>query len=344
MAVRTVTFLIFLFLLAPTAGFSAPEKGLVVKGVRYSTYPAFTRIVFEVEAAAPYVLTRSQDNRSIMLGSYEGPLTLRAPLPPIRDAVVSGMEPWEEGGRTYAVIRLGASAGQVKDFTLRAPDRIVLDISQGAAPGPPAPRSEQALLVVLDPGHGGKDSGLLAGLGAEKTANLELALAVKKILRKSERIKVLLTREKDQALSLDERAAMANAAGAAVFVSVHAGTGAETRVYIEDLIGESGSALSGESVRAPGDDFFKFESEYAQQKQVWGRQQAAHVQQSGGLGRLIARKLSVQEAAEPSQMPLAGLAAVDAAAVMVEIGMEYDRVRAAEAIAGGIEQYGADNR
>jgi hypothetical protein len=42
----------------------AVEKGLTVKGVRYSTYAAFTRIVFEVEAAAPYVVTRSQDGKA----------------------------------------------------------------------------------------------------------------------------------------------------------------------------------------------------------------------------------------------------------------------------------------
>ena len=44
------------------------------------------------------------------------------------------------------------------------------------------------------------------------------------------------------------------------------------------------------------------------------------------------------------QAPLAGLKAVDAAAAMVEVGMEQDRVRTSEEIAGGIEQYVMDNR
>ena len=340
---RTKILLIFLTLLTPLADLGAVEKGLTVKGVRYSTYPAFTRIVFEVEDAAPYVLTRSQDNRSIMLGSYEGPLVFKSPLPLIRDAVVAGLEPWEEGGRTYAVIRLDASAGPVKDFTLRGPDRIVIDISKSGSSAPSVPRAEQAVLVVLDPGHGGKDSGLLTGQGVEKAANLELAQAVKKILRKADRFKVMLTREKDQALTLDERAGMANAAGAVVFVSIHAGPGSEARVYIQDLVDESGASASP-SARPSGNDFIGFESENVQQKQAWGRQQAAHVQQSGGLGRMMARRLTAREGAEPVQAPLAGLTAVDAAAVLAEIGIEYDRARAAEAIAGGIEQYVADIR
>ena len=47
--------------------------------------------------------------------------------------------------------------------------------------------------------------------------------------------------------------------------------------------------------------------------------------------------------AEPVQAPLALLKAVDAAAVMIEIGMEMDRMQAAEAIAKGIEQYVREN-
>jgi N-acetylmuramoyl-L-alanine amidase len=59
---------------------------------------------------------------------------------------------------------------------------------------------------------------------------------------------------------------------------------------------------------------------------------------------MLARQLTGKESAEPVQAPLAGLKAVDAAAVLVEIGMMKDRSRAAEAIAGGIEQYARENR
>jgi N-acetylmuramoyl-L-alanine amidase len=340
---RIMVLLISLVLFIPSATPAAPEKGLVVKVVRSSTYPAFTRIVFEVEAAAPYVLTRSQDNRSIMLGSYEGPFVLRTPLPRIHDSVVSGLEPWDEGGRTYAVVRLESASLAVKDFTLRGPDRIVLDISRGGVSALPSQRPEQSPLVLLDPGHGGKDSGLLTGHGVEKAADLELAQAVRKILRKSDRLKVVLTREKDQSLSLDDRAAAANAAGAAVFVSIHASSGADARVYIQDLVDEPSSAAAP-SARATGGDFIGFESENAQQKQLWGSQQAPHVQQSGALGRAIIRRLGAGDSAEPVQSPLAELAAVDAAAVLVEIGTEFDRALAAEAIAGGIEQYVGERR
>ena len=54
---RILFALIVLCLLSMPAGAGAAEKGLIVKGVRYASYATFTRIVFEIEAAAPYVLT-----------------------------------------------------------------------------------------------------------------------------------------------------------------------------------------------------------------------------------------------------------------------------------------------
>ncbi len=333
---------ILLFLLPASIG--AAEKGLIVKSVRYSTYATFTRIVFEVEASAPYVLTQSQDGRSIMLGSYEGPLVLNSPLPMIHDSVVAGMEPWEEAGRTYAVIRLEASAGKVKDFTLRGPDRIVLDISKTGNPALPVPAAGSLIVVALDPGHGGKDTGLLTSQGIEKNINLDLALAVRKILlrHKPNRFKVLLTRDRDLSLTLDERAALANAAGESIFVSIHVASTEGTRVYIQDLVEDTGgSTVQGQPVSG---DFLGYESEIDHRDITWGSQQAVHAEQSGVLGRKIARLLAGNNSAEPVQASLAGLKAVDAAAVMVEVGMGQDRARAAESIAEGIEQYVMDIR
>ncbi len=334
----------FLLLILFPASIGATEKGLIVKDVRHSTYTAFTRIVFEVEVAAPYVLTRSQDGHSIMLGSYEGPLILKTPLPMIHDSVVAGMEPWEEAGRTYAVIRLESSAGQVKDFTLRGPDRIVLDIAKTVTSPLPVPTAGHPVVVVLDPGHGGKDAGLLMSQGIEKNLDLELALAVKKKLlqQKPGRFKVILTRDRDLDLTLDERAALANAAGESIFVSIHGAPANGTRVYIQDLDNEAGGSTVQ---RHPASgDFLRFELESEKHDMIWGSQQAIHVNQSGILGRKIARLFTGSESAEPVQASLAGLKAINAAAVMVEVGMGQDRAHAVESIAGGIEQYVTDNR
>nr|WP_256205582.1 N-acetylmuramoyl-L-alanine amidase [Calditerricola satsumensis] len=78
--------------------------------------------------------------------------------------------------------------------------------------------------VVIDPGHGGKDPGAV-GLGLqEKEVVLHLAQHVRRALGGYE-VDVLLTRETDEWVSLDERARRANEADADLFVSLHCNAG-----------------------------------------------------------------------------------------------------------------------
>ena len=174
----------------------------------------------------------------------------------------------------------------------------------------------------------------------EKAIMLDLANSVRKHLKRSgTKMTVLLTREQDQAVTLDERAAFANAAGAALFVSLHAASGPDARVFILDPDeGQLSSSSGGPS------DFLGYDAASERQQQLWGTQQARHAQESGRFGRTMARALSASEAAEPEQAPLAGLKAVDAAAVLIETGMAVNRGKAAEVIAREIESYVREKR
>lgn len=89
----------------------------------------------------------------------------------------------------------------------------------------PAPKPEQdttvnsGKLVVLDPGHGGSEAGATYGK-EEKWYNLDIALKTAAILREKG-VNVKLTREKDEFVSLYDRAKMANDWNANLFVSIH---------------------------------------------------------------------------------------------------------------------------
>lgn len=75
--------------------------------------------------------------------------------------------------------------------------------------------------IVIDPGHGGKDSGA-AGFGLqEKDIVLKVAEKVRTILKKEHDYNVFLTRESDTFLPLEERTAIANTKGADMFLSIH---------------------------------------------------------------------------------------------------------------------------
>jgi N-acetylmuramoyl-L-alanine amidase len=331
---------IAVLLLAPLTDAVSSEKGLTVKNVRFFSYAAFTRIVFEIDAAAPYVMMKSDNGRSVTLSAYNGPLAVTAAMPAVRDGVVKAVELRQESSRMTIVVQLDAAAGEVKDFVLRGPDRIVLDVMKGAAAAAPATKVERRKLIVLDPGHGGvKDAGMVTAQGQEKTVTLEIADAIRqRLLKKNAELAVTLTRERDQTLSLDDRAGAANAAGAVLFVSIHASTGAGTRVYIVDP--DEGSLADAP---AANKTFLDFDTGNEQQERIWGSQQASHIKASGDLGRRLALQLGMP-GGEPVQAPLAGLKAVDAAAVIVEVGIGQDRSWVADMVAEGIAAYVRENR
>ena len=78
-------------------------------------------------------------------------------------------------------------------------------------------------VVVIDPGHGGKDPGAIGpGGGSEKDAVLPISLEIKKYLSKYSGVKIYLTRETDTFIPLSERTEFANGKNADLFVSVHA--------------------------------------------------------------------------------------------------------------------------
>jgi N-acetylmuramoyl-L-alanine amidase len=82
---------------------------------------------------------------------------------------------------------------------------------------------EQKPLVMLDPGHGGKDPGAIGTSGTyEKHVSLASAVELKHLLEAGGHYRVALTRGRDVFVPLEERVARAQAHGAALFVSMHA--------------------------------------------------------------------------------------------------------------------------
>ncbi len=82
--------------------------------------------------------------------------------------------------------------------------------------------SDSNFTVVIDAGHGGKDTGAIENSVKEKDVNLGVALKLAKFLKdKDKKLKVVLTRDKDVFLTLRERADIANKAKADLFISIH---------------------------------------------------------------------------------------------------------------------------
>jgi len=95
---------------------------------------------------------------------------------------------------------------------------------QRAAPQPrttsPSAASKPFAVVVLDPGHGGRDSGAMCGGMLEKDLTLDVTRRIDRLLN-SEGIAALMTRVGDTYVSLADRAAFANRVRNCIFVSIH---------------------------------------------------------------------------------------------------------------------------
>jgi N-acetylmuramoyl-L-alanine amidase len=113
-------------------------------------------------------------------------------------------------------------------FTLEHPNRVVIDVyghrrsSTRTVPeaGPPVGQ-RPTHIVVIDPGHGGRDPGAIGIGGAqEKDITLKIAKALGAKLTKRG-FDVRYTRRDDRTVSLEERTAIAEAARADLFVSIH---------------------------------------------------------------------------------------------------------------------------
>jgi N-acetylmuramoyl-L-alanine amidase len=105
----------------------------------------------------------------------------------------------------------------------------------------PKLRTTSPFVVVLDPGHGGEDTGALHRFKSKSIFEKDITLALAKQTFQELRrmgIAAILTRYEDASLSLDERTEIANKAKAALFVSIHVNSsqdthssGAETYIF-----------------------------------------------------------------------------------------------------------------
>jgi N-acetylmuramoyl-L-alanine amidase len=189
----------------------------------------------------------SQSGREVLVRLQSG--TLSTPAHELGKGIVERIAPDREG--KVLQVALGDRFRKMEMLKLRNPERLVLvlrgdrqDVPSPAplaagpglppepAPGPPElpggtgpremPEKTPALdVVVLDPGHGGGDTGAIAAAGqTEKDVSLALAQKLAPLLE-AQGLKVVLTRTGDSTVSLRQRTALANFNQADLFLSIH---------------------------------------------------------------------------------------------------------------------------
>ncbi|MFD0857940.1 N-acetylmuramoyl-L-alanine amidase [Roseovarius aquimarinus] len=171
-------------------------------------------------------------------------LELAEPFALARAGLVGGAD------GTGAVLRLLLERTDAASFAAGAgvPHQPGWDLPEPADVGDLSPtRGDGALVVVLDPGHGGIDPGAGQGDILEKDVMLAFGRELKEALLRRGDTQVVMTREDDSFVSLERRVAIAQGAGADLFLSLHAdslGEGVARGATIYKLGEEASDAAS----------------------------------------------------------------------------------------------------
>ena len=173
-------------------------------------------------------------------------------------------------------------------------------------------------IIVLDPGHGGRENGARGADGTtEKTVALELARLIAAGLQRD--YKVTLTRTDDYQVELDNRTALANHLKADVFVSLHTGgsfvysTAGPIIYYYQKATNPSPSR--GENPALQGEN--------KNMSIPWDRVQSSYLERSRTLARMISSRLSAMNSIKNVRVqgaPLAVLQGAHMPAILIEAG------------------------
>jgi N-acetylmuramoyl-L-alanine amidase len=343
--------------LAPASGqrieLRKASRLLVVGDVRIPRVAArsealgtMTRLTVDVAPSTPHTVAQDGARLLIRFDADAIDVTeLRIPASDVLQAVHLGDTPATlafDLGPRFASYR-------VSDQPPPAPNtgRILIELlartepgAPGAPPGQPPtpqpPQGEQPPLldlpstgglhtIVIDPGHGGDDTGAKGSGGTlEKNVALAIARKLKSALESRLGMRVLLTRDGDQNVNIDQRAALANNNKAELFLSIHASASVRSAASGAEVFSLSASE---DTARAAGSTPESLPVLGGGNRDIevipWQTAQARFLDESASLARTLETTLRERVTMSPRafvQAPLRVLVGANMPAALVETG------------------------
>jgi N-acetylmuramoyl-L-alanine amidase len=302
-----------------------------------------TRATLEIAPAAPVRVTR-EGNRVVARIDADA---LDIGLPGEGGGLVTGFRPGDQPTSIFVVLDDRAGNTRFTPADSGGVTRVAIEVAPAAptetAAAPPAPTpapSEPAAppllnvsrsvlqTIAIDPGHGGADAGVHPSGGAEeKQITLQVARRLRTLIEMKLGVRVIMTRDDDTLVSLDDRAAAANNSKADLFLSLHLNAspvtsvaGAEVFHLRLDREGEDARrAAETEAVTLPVLGGATRSIDVIQ----WDLAQVRHVDQSSAFAAILEDSLrgaKVKMAARPRQdAPIRLLTSVNMPAALIEM-------------------------
>ena len=236
----------------------------VIEGLRFWSNPRYTRVVIDANQDTVFTYHELREDpdigkpQRIYIDVHNSRLSRNLQkVVPINDNLLSDARAGQYAPDTVRVVIDIKSFKTYKIFSLKNPFRIVLDVwgiqpvDVAKSDPKPAPSKggggdkltttsaivKQLALgvkrIVIDPGHGGKDygaPGYLKGVH-EKNIVLQIGKRLAKMISSELNCDVVMTRNTDTYLSLEERTAIANTQDADLFISIHTNASPDHRAY-----------------------------------------------------------------------------------------------------------------
>ena len=225
--------------------FPGQDQTVEVYNLRHFTHPNFTRIVVDVGTLREYAPMESRESGSIFVDIFQArlnPIVHEEAIPSKCDYIKLIRISQKSPGTVRVTVDVDFNrVRRYQVYHVFDPFRIVLDITpQEKAAEPPLKKTPQPprpaksgysmarqlglgiKTIVIDPGHGGIDPGCLEPSGMrEKDLALDISLRLKDLLKANTQLEVVLTRESDILVPLENRTVVANQKRADLFVSIH---------------------------------------------------------------------------------------------------------------------------
>jgi len=204
--------------------------------------PERTRLVLDLDRHATVIEQRAANPSRVVIALPNAWLSRPAQTKASNGTIPSPFIVTQLPPHAVAVSLPTASFRTYKHFSLSHPHRLVIDVTppitetpsstldlheaphRSASPAsqPMTLRAKEYTTIVIDPGHGGKDPGA-RGIRKteEKDITLKVGLQLRELLNQQSGMRVLMTRDRDVFIELEDRARFANSNEADLFVSIH---------------------------------------------------------------------------------------------------------------------------
>ena len=219
-------------------------KASRLTGIRYFSSEDYTRVVLDVDNIPKFekrwLKANPEHNKPprLFIDLFDTRIdnSIQKQID-IKDGLLSSVR-WGEFEK--GIIRVVLDSQNVKDFSVFAmqnPNRIVIDVSGDGANRKTTLGVEEGMdkvketlagvfglkirNIVIDPGHGGHDSGASYYGMNEKDIVLDIGLKLREKLSTRQELNIIMTRDKDIFIPLEERTAIANRKKADLFISIH---------------------------------------------------------------------------------------------------------------------------